>query len=166
MPENPHLNAGSSVAEYESAMRSCAESLFQLLDSAFEGNWKSSVVGYRQCNQTSEIAFTTFDPEMKMLPDLATDEPGGVLDGQTLWFRDHFKDELGTLRQTMWNPVKGAWFSMRVKVTDVGGCKYDFEYTELPGFEAHVTDADWIADNAVFPRTPTDIPRWHPAFTD
>ena len=99
------------------------------------------------------------------LSDLSRRGPGASsLD--VLLSRDHVEEALTVLRKSMWSETKGTWWSMRLRVTNAGECKFDFDYEERPGFNTDLNDHDWVTDLAAFPRPEAAVPSWHPSSPD
>ncbi|UKA48881.1 hypothetical protein LFT48_15740 [Arthrobacter sp. FW305-123] len=66
------------------------------------------------------------------------------------------------LREVMYEPGKGTWFSMTLKVTPKGdGWEADYNYTEKPVWELGEPVNDTYAQELyLFPRDEDHIPDW------
>ncbi|MFE4194850.1 hypothetical protein ACFRJ9_03210 [Paenarthrobacter sp. NPDC056912] len=67
-----------------------------------------------------------------------------------------------TLREGMYHPNRGTWFSMTLKVTPAGnGWEADYNYTEKPVWELGEPVNDTYAQELyLFPRDEEHIPDW------
>ncbi|WP_018156739.1 hypothetical protein [Demetria terragena] len=78
------------------------------------------------------------------------------------------------LRDEMWNPQTLPWYHVMVTMSPDGQARFFFNYERRfdlnrPRLDYHAvtdnpdpTDADLIADLALFPRSPEHIPSWYP----
>ncbi|MBP2264797.1 exonuclease III [Pseudarthrobacter sp. PvP004] len=89
-----------------------------------------------------------------------------IYDHGELVQRASFADEIlftvDDLREVMYRPGKGTWFSMTLKVTPKGdGWEADYNYTEKPVWELGEPVNDTYAQELyLFPRDEEHIPDW------
>ena len=84
-------------------------------------------------------------------------------DGTTLVFSGFDQstiDALKQLRQLMYRPGVGTWFSGSITVTRRGASDPQFSYDDEPCWTREVTDDDYAADLQACPRDPGHIPAW------
>ena len=71
---------------------------------------------------------------------------------------------LTRMRQEMYRPGSGTWFTATVTVCADGSITTDFDYDNEPA--ADFAPASWLDDAARFPRTPESTPPWLAAKTE
>jgi hypothetical protein len=64
------------------------------------------------------------------------------------------------LRNLMYRPGTGTWFSARVTVSDQGDYRADYDFDNEPRFDPPVAPELYVKDLEAFPRDPSRIPAW------
>lgn len=71
-------------------------------------------------------------------------------------------DAVEDLRKAMYEPDTGTWYLATFTLTDGGEVDASFDYDHAP-FGGHADPALLLRDHARYPRSPEELPPWHPA---
>jgi hypothetical protein len=84
--------------------------------------------------------------------------------GETEWIEapDQLDRHFSALRDLLYEPNKGAWYSATFRVNSAGKFSVDFDYERRPAFRLWPSDQAWFDDLAKYPRDPDLIPAWMP----
>jgi hypothetical protein len=69
-------------------------------------------------------------------------------------------DALIELRELMYEPGEGTWFSVRCLIDAPGRQRISYNMDWNPGWESSIKPASWMRDLEVFPRDPAHLPEW------
>ncbi|TDQ53752.1 hypothetical protein EV190_103203 [Actinorugispora endophytica] len=69
-------------------------------------------------------------------------------------------EKLDELRNGMYTPKKGTWFSARYVITRPGNYRIDYNYDEEPAFTIPPVAGSYKLDLQHFPRDDEHIPDW------
>ncbi len=81
---------------------------------------------------------------------------------------------INDLRKAMHEPDKGTWYNATFTVDETGKINASFDYDNAPfGGIAHDADPEsgdaepdlLLEDHKMYPRSPENLPHWHPAHT-
>lgn len=115
--------------------------------SAPEG-WRSITL------RVSAVSSTVQTSQRIELSDGTVDESQGVgPDG-------HFA--LDDLRDSMYQEGVGTWYTATFTLTSDGQLETDFDYDEAP-FDGDFTPEMLEDDQEAYPRSPENLPAWHPS---
>jgi hypothetical protein len=73
--------------------------------------------------------------------------------------------DMGTLRESMVDPQRGAWLTLDITVPRTGKPTFAYDWMTKPGWPSTHGEFDhalYLDDLAAFPRTPENIPGWYP----
>jgi hypothetical protein len=69
-------------------------------------------------------------------------------------------ESIRRLREAMYRPGAGAWFSARFTVTSEGTATAEFNYDDEPEWDAPVDPIAYLTDQDKFPRNEKNQPEW------
>jgi hypothetical protein len=101
---------------------------------------------------------------------MKTSMAGGVMAGETVMLRADGSEESAlpakktfdaarSLRELMYEPDSGTWFTAVFTVTGAGKLSAEYDYDTEPEI-GHFAAEAWRADFEEFPRTPENTPAW------
>ncbi|WP_152361082.1 hypothetical protein [Microlunatus speluncae] len=94
---------------------------------------------------------------------LAIERPNGEVDpSQGISADAHFA--IGQLRASMYEQGVGTWYNATMTLTADGNLETAFDY-DSPPFGGDYTDEMLEDDQEAYPRSPENLPSWHPSRT-